>query len=113
MNFFGLQVPELKKFLQDRGITCSLGRKIELVRLCELAEELNLEVIRIKYCHDWNEMQAIITLNQENNVNVFSIKVLDNANAEEEYCVFDERRRTVYVGDTKVVLDPVNTVSDW
>lgn len=40
--FYGFQVPELKMFLQDRGISCSIGRKLDLVRLCVLAEELQL-----------------------------------------------------------------------
>lgn len=45
IHFYGFQVPDLKKYLQDRGISCSIGKKIDLVRLCELAEELRLEVI--------------------------------------------------------------------
>lgn len=45
IQFYGFKVPELKKFFQDRGISCSIGRKLDLVRLCELAEELQLEVL--------------------------------------------------------------------
>lgn len=44
VDYFCWQIPDLKKYLQARGIQCSLGRKIELVRLCELADELKLEV---------------------------------------------------------------------
>lgn len=43
VQFYGFQVPELKMFLQDRGISCSIGRKLDLVRLCVLAEELQLD----------------------------------------------------------------------
>uniref|UniRef100_K1QDT8 Uncharacterized protein n=1 Tax=Magallana gigas TaxID=29159 RepID=K1QDT8_MAGGI len=82
IHFYGFQVPDLKKYLQDRGISCSIGKKIDLVRLCELAEELRLEV-------------------------------LTSANDEEEYSVFDARRRTVAVGNDKIILDPVNAVTEW
>ena len=44
-DFFSLKIPELKNYLHERGVTCSIGRKPDLVRLCELAEELNLEII--------------------------------------------------------------------
>jgi deoxyribodipyrimidine photolyase len=45
VDFFRWQVPDLKEYLQDRGITCHLYRKHELVKLCELAQELDLEKI--------------------------------------------------------------------
>ena len=45
MNFDGLQVPQLKQYLQDRGVSCSFYRKHDLVRLCQIANEINLEVI--------------------------------------------------------------------
>uniref|UniRef100_A0A8W8NT40 Uncharacterized protein n=1 Tax=Magallana gigas TaxID=29159 RepID=A0A8W8NT40_MAGGI len=80
IHFYGFQVPNLKKYQQDRGI--SIGKKIYLVRLCELAEELRFEV-------------------------------LTSANDEEEYSVFDARRRTVAVGNDKIILDPVNAVTEW
>ena len=38
-------VPQPKEFLKCRGRTRSLARKAELLRLCELALELQLEVI--------------------------------------------------------------------
>lgn len=82
IHFYGFQVPDLKKYLQERGVSCSIGKKIDLVRLCELAEELRLEV-------------------------------LTSANDEEEYSVFDARRRTVAVGNNKIILDPVNAVTEW
>jgi hypothetical protein len=40
-----IYVPQLKEFLKCRGRTRSLARKAELLRLCELALELQLEVI--------------------------------------------------------------------
>ena len=47
VDFFRWQVPDLEKYLQHRarGITCHLYRKHELVELCELAQELDLEKI--------------------------------------------------------------------
>jgi hypothetical protein len=42
-DFFRWQVPDLKEYLQHRGTTCHL--KHELVKLCELAQELDLEKI--------------------------------------------------------------------
>ncbi|XP_069116847.1 uncharacterized protein [Argopecten irradians] len=44
-DFHSWNVPELKNFLQERGISCSLSRKHELLRLCELAFELKLETL--------------------------------------------------------------------
>jgi len=43
VDFFGWQVPDLKGYLQQRDITCHLYRKPDLVKLCELAQELQLE----------------------------------------------------------------------
>lgn len=63
VDFFCWKVPDLKKYLQARGIQCSFGRKIELVRLCELADELKLKVCSFKL----NE----IFLNELNNDNLF------------------------------------------
>jgi deoxyribodipyrimidine photolyase len=45
VDFFRWQVPDLKEYLQHRGIACYLHRKHELVKLCELAQELDLEKI--------------------------------------------------------------------
>lgn len=46
-NFQCWNVPDLKTFLHDRGISCSLSRKHELLRLCELAVELELETVSL------------------------------------------------------------------
>lgn len=48
IDFYSYRLPELREFLQERGVKCSLSKKIELVRLCELAVELNLEIIIAK-----------------------------------------------------------------
>jgi hypothetical protein len=45
VDFFRWQVPDLKEYLQHRGTACYLYRKHELVKLCELAQELDLEKI--------------------------------------------------------------------
>ena len=45
VNFNAWNVPELKRYLSDRGISCSLQRKIDLLRLCELANEIDLEIL--------------------------------------------------------------------
>jgi deoxyribodipyrimidine photolyase len=45
VDFFRWQVLDLKEYLQHRGVTCHLYRKHELVKLCELAQELDLEKI--------------------------------------------------------------------
>ena len=45
IDMWRFNVPQLKKFLKCRGITCSLARKAELLRLCDLALELKLDVI--------------------------------------------------------------------
>ena len=37
------QTPGYNGYLQQRGITCYLHRKADLVKLCELAQELQLE----------------------------------------------------------------------
>jgi deoxyribodipyrimidine photolyase len=50
VDFFRWQVSDLKEYLQHRGITCHLYRKHELVKLCELAQELDLEKITSTCC---------------------------------------------------------------
>ena len=57
-NFMLFKVPDLKYFLNQRGISCSFERKIELVRLCELARELNLEVLAIDGNADYEVMDT-------------------------------------------------------
>ncbi|KAK3107381.1 hypothetical protein FSP39_013321 [Pinctada imbricata] len=44
-DFRSWKVPDLSNYLNERGISVSLRRKNEIVRLCELANELQLEVI--------------------------------------------------------------------
>ena len=45
MNFNVMHVPELRQYLQERNISCSLYNKLHLIRLCEIADELKLEVV--------------------------------------------------------------------
>lgn len=84
VDYFCWQIPDLKKYLQARGIQCSLGRKIELVRLCELADELKLEIVKLP--------------DEEN---------------EKEYADFDQFRRSVTIVSERVILKPMNKINDW
>ena len=45
IDFLCLQVPALKQYLQDRSIKAYINKQHELVRLCEIVQELNLEEI--------------------------------------------------------------------
>lgn len=45
IEFYSYRVPAFRAILQERGVNSSLSKQIELVRLCELAVELNLEII--------------------------------------------------------------------
>ena len=40
-----MQVADLRRFLQERGVSSSFHRKYNLDRLYKLAHEMNLEVI--------------------------------------------------------------------
>ncbi|VDI55777.1 Hypothetical predicted protein [Mytilus galloprovincialis] len=55
-QFERMHVPDLKTFLTKRGITCSLYRKQQLVRLCEIAVELQLEVTQTQ--DDYKDMDS-------------------------------------------------------
>ena len=48
MDFTYMQVVDLRRFLQERGVSCSFHWKYHLERLCKLAHEMNLEVISLK-----------------------------------------------------------------
>ncbi|XP_069109357.1 uncharacterized protein [Argopecten irradians] len=45
MAAMAVSIPALKGYLQQRGISFSLGRRMDLIRLATLAEEMNLEVL--------------------------------------------------------------------
>ena len=45
MELTSMQVADLRRFLQERGVSCSFYRKYHLERLYKLAHEMNLEVI--------------------------------------------------------------------
>ena len=44
MDFTYMQVVDLRRFLQERGVSCSFHRKYHLEKLCKLAHEMNVEV---------------------------------------------------------------------
>ena len=68
VDFFRWQVPDLKEYLQHRGITCQLYRKHELFKLCELAQELDLE--KITSTNDYELSQVNRRTITENGVGV-------------------------------------------
>ena len=43
--YFDFQIPKLKK-MQDKRISFIIGKKIDLERLCDLAEELSIHTRR-------------------------------------------------------------------
>ena len=45
-DFNAYQVPALKHYLCTKGITTSIYRKADLIKLCELAREIDLEDIQ-------------------------------------------------------------------
>ena len=45
MDFTFTQVVDLRRFLEERGVSYSFHWKYHLERLCKLAHEMNLEVI--------------------------------------------------------------------
>ena len=45
-DFSKWKVPQLKKYLQDRGISCSDHKKSTLIELCTKSDELHLPVIK-------------------------------------------------------------------
>ncbi|XP_061195896.1 uncharacterized protein LOC133204152 [Saccostrea echinata] len=59
MTFESYKVPELKRFLQNRGVTCHFYRRDHLLRLCKLAAELNLEVLN----DESDELQSVVNGN--------------------------------------------------
>lgn len=70
IEFYLYRVPEFRTFLQERGVNGSLSKQIELVRLCELAVELNLEII-VKYdLNDYKVMDLKRRTVEVNGVNV-------------------------------------------
>lgn len=70
MSFESYKVPQLKRFLQNRGVTSHLYRRDHLLRLCKLAEELKLEVLYdelgntlgLKKCSHFEHIE-IVTIN--------------------------------------------------
>ena len=52
MDFTYMQVVDLRRFLKERGVSCSFHWKHDIERLCKLAHEMNLEVISKKVDFD-------------------------------------------------------------
>ena len=50
-DFWRLKVPEIKKYLQERGISVSDYRKDQLVRLGQVAHEIKLPVLSVPDDH--------------------------------------------------------------
>lgn len=70
IDFFSWKVADLKRFLLERGVSCSFSRKFGLVKLCELAVELTLEVIPTDDEGDYKVMDIKRRTVEENGVNV-------------------------------------------
>lgn len=56
-DFERMLVPELKSYLIDRGITCSIYKKVALVRLCQTAYDLELDIITTP--DDYQDMDKV------------------------------------------------------
>ena len=68
----------VKEFLKCRGRTCSLARKAELLRLCELALELQLEIIaNDDYVDMVNSRRTVIDSDTNNNSQMIMRSVRD------------------------------------
>ena len=50
VDFFRWEVPDLKGYLQQRGITCHLYRKPDLAKLCELPQKVK---VGNRYVNKW------------------------------------------------------------
>lgn len=70
IEFYSYKVPEFRAFLQERGVNGSLCKQIELVRLCKLAVELDLEIIAKYDVNDYKVMDLKRKKVEVNGVNV-------------------------------------------
>ena len=78
-------VPQVKEFLKCRGRTRSLARKAELLRLCELALELQLEVIaNDDYVDMVSSRRTVIDSDTNNNSQMIMRSVRDVEKWEDE-----------------------------
>ena len=65
-DFEKMLVPELKSYLIDRGITCSIYRKGALVRLCQTAFELDLDIIATPDDYqDMDKLRRTVVVNEK------------------------------------------------
>lgn len=70
IEFYSYRVPEFRAILQERGVNGSLIKQIELVRLCELAVELDLEIIAKYDVNDYKVMDLKRKKVEVNGVNL-------------------------------------------
>ena len=70
-DFYSLKVPELKQYQHERGVISSLGGKLDFVRLCELAEELNL----IIPADDWGDYKVMCKRRRTVQLNDNSVEI--------------------------------------
>ena len=127
-DMWRFNVPELKDFLRCRGITCSLARKAELVRLCELALEMNLDVItKDDYCDMDSSRRTVIDTDSDSQMTLRSIRnveewVDDLSNLPDisncdilvyllQYCAWDEKRLKEHKHDNGFKLFNANHIS--
>ncbi|KAK3085229.1 hypothetical protein FSP39_000245 [Pinctada imbricata] len=75
-DFRSWKVPDLSNYLKERGISVSLRRKNEIVRLCELANELQLEVISSNNDFQDMDISRRTVLNGEEKVVVDDISTI-------------------------------------
>jgi len=118
IDMWRFNFPQLKEFLKCRGITCSLARNVELVRLCELALELKPEVIaNDDYVDIDSPRRIVIDSDTNNNSQMILRSVRDVEKWEDElsklqdignsdilvyflkYCAWDEKRLKQYKHD--------------
>jgi hypothetical protein len=77
-DFERMLVPELKSYLMDRGITCSIYRKDALVRLCQTAFDLELDVLTTPDDYkDMDKLRRTVLVN-EKSVTLKSITEIDD-----------------------------------
>ena len=77
-DFERMLVPELKSYLMDRGITCSIYRKVALVRLCQTAFNLELDVLTTQDDYkDMDKLRRTVLVN-EKSVTLKSITEIDD-----------------------------------
>lgn len=70
IEFYSYRVPAFRAFLQERCVNSSLCKQIEIVRLCKLAVELDLEIIAKYDVNDYKVMDLKRKTVEVNGTNV-------------------------------------------